>query len=48
LRGKFMDLTGRVWDAGHAAQVLQATLDLCQGRGTLAGWAALLRQPPRH
>jgi 2-methylcitrate dehydratase PrpD len=48
LRGKFMDLTGRVWDAAHAERTLQATLDLCQGQGTLAGWAALLRQPPRH
>ena len=47
LHAKFLDLTGRVWDAGHAERTLQATLDLCLGRGTLASWTALLRQPPR-
>jgi 2-methylcitrate dehydratase PrpD len=47
LRAKFLDLTGRVWHADHAERTLQATLALVDGHGTLAGWTALLREPPR-
>ena len=46
LRAKFMDLCGRVWAPAHAERTLHATLALCAGHGTLAGWTALLRQPP--
>ena len=56
LRGKFLDLTGRIWPADHAQQVLEATLALGTGTGTgtgtrstavtLADWAALLRRAP--
>ncbi len=45
LRGKFMDLTQRVWPKAHARQVLEATLGL--GASTdMAQWVALLRQVP--
>ena len=47
LRGKFMDLTGRVWPADHAHQVLQQTLALCAGQADLREWLALLRRPPQ-
>ena len=47
LRGKFMDLTGRVWSASHAARVLDATLALAQGDAMLSDWSILLRQVPR-
>jgi 2-methylcitrate dehydratase PrpD len=45
LRGKFMDLTQRVWPAAHAERVLQATLGLGTEAG-LADWALLLRRGP--
>ena len=48
LRGKFMDLTQRVWREKHAEQVLQATLALGSGGVTLTDWAALLGYPPAH
>ena len=47
LRGKFMDLTRRVWPIAHCAQVLQATLELGSGNVPLARWSALLRHAPR-
>ena len=46
LRAKFMELTGRVWPQDHAAQVLEATLDLAAGKKGFADWASLLRHPP--
>ena len=46
LRGKFMDLTQRVWPKAHGEQVLQATLALGGGALTLAQWSALLRHAP--
>ena len=48
LRGKFMDLTQRVWSEKHAGQVLQATLALGRGGVTLPDWVALLGCPPAH
>ncbi len=48
LRGKFMDLTQRVWSEKHAAQVLQATLALGSGGVTLPDWVALLDYPPAY
>ncbi|MDB5848147.1 MAG: MmgE/PrpD family protein [Rhodoferax sp.] len=50
LRGKFMDLTTRVWPAAHAERVLKATLALGIA-GDLPGvslgdWAALLQPGP--
>ncbi|MEO6623633.1 MAG: MmgE/PrpD family protein [Burkholderiaceae bacterium] len=47
LRGKFMDLCGRVWTPAHCTSVLDATLALAAGGESLAGWLALLRAPPR-
>jgi 2-methylcitrate dehydratase PrpD len=47
LRGKFMDLTTRVWPAEHAQAVLQATLDLARAAGSLPRWAALLARAPQ-
>jgi 2-methylcitrate dehydratase PrpD len=47
LTAKFMDLTGRVWPADHAQNLLQATHALCAGEGTFSDWCALLRRPPR-
>lgn len=47
LRGKFMDLTQRVWPATHAERVLQATLALGSGAASSLGdWVALLRRAP--
>lgn len=47
LRGKFMDLTGRVWPAAHAERVLAATLALGRADGvTLGEWAQWLRRGP--
>jgi 2-methylcitrate dehydratase PrpD len=46
LRGKFMDLTGRVWPADHAAQVLEATLGLGETTLSLDAWAKLLQRGP--
>jgi len=46
LTGKFMELCGRVWPEAHAAELLEATLGLAQGRGSLPQWLALLRRPP--
>jgi 2-methylcitrate dehydratase PrpD len=46
LRGKFMDLCGRVWPADHAQNLLQATLGLAEGRVELAHWARLLGHRP--
>ncbi len=48
LRGKFMELTGRVWTQGHAAHVLEATLSLAAEKMDFADWAGLLRHPPRQ
>jgi 2-methylcitrate dehydratase PrpD len=45
LRGKFMDLTQRVWPKAHAQRVLEATLGL-GATGDMAHWVALLRQMP--
>jgi len=47
LTGKFKDLCGRVWSQAHAERVLQATHDLCAGKGRFADWCALLQQPPK-
>jgi len=46
LRGKFMDLAGRVWPDTHARMVLDATLALAAGQCALPDWTRLLRQPP--
>ena len=46
LSGKFMDLTGRVWPAAHAGEVLRATHSLCAGALALPEWLALLRHAP--
>ena len=46
LTAKFMDLTGRVWPAEHAQQLLEATHELCAGEATFGDWSALLRRPP--
>ncbi len=46
LRGKFMDLSERVWPSTHARAVLQATLDLADGNGSMAHWNALLERAP--
>ena len=46
LRGKFMNLTGRVWSAAHAEQLLAATLALGDPGASLAHWSALLRRLP--
>ena len=46
LRGKFMDLTARVWPVAHAEQVLDATLGLGETTLTLDAWARLLQRGP--
>ena len=47
LRGKFMDLTSRVWPAAHAERVLEVTLALGgHGDTGLRHWAELLRRGP--
>jgi 2-methylcitrate dehydratase PrpD len=46
LTTKFMDLCGRVWPQAHAQRLLQATHELCAGKGRFADWCALLQQPP--
>ena len=46
LRGKFMDLTRRVWPAAHCATVLDATLAMADSRLAFAHWAALLQHGP--
>jgi len=48
LRGKFLDLTTRIWPAHHAQALLQATLDLATDNAPLAPWATLLARPARH
>jgi 2-methylcitrate dehydratase PrpD len=47
LRGKFLDLAGRVWSQAHAQAVLDLTLGMADGAVAFADWTALLRQPPR-
>jgi 2-methylcitrate dehydratase PrpD len=54
LRAKFLELTGRVWPAGHCDAVLEATLALGRDRpGSQAAalawseWCRLLAQAPR-
>lgn len=46
LRGKFMDLTQRVWPKAHALRLLDATLGLGGAGGNMAQWVALLRKVP--
>lgn len=46
LTAKFMDLTGRVWPATHAGEVLRATHGLCEGSVAMPEWLALLRHAP--
>ena len=46
LRGKFMDLTQRVWPQAYCVAVLQATLALADSRLAFSDWAALLRLDP--
>ena len=46
LSAKFMDLCGRVWPRAHAERLLDATLDLCAGGGSLPAWTALLKLAP--
>ena len=46
LRGKFMDLTGRIWPQAHGERLLQATLDLARLRYPLSDWIALLARAP--
>lgn len=45
LRGKFMNLTSRIWPEDHCAAVLQATLELTQWRTPLAQWLSLIARP---
>jgi len=47
LRGKFLDLTGRVWSQAHAELVLDQTLGMAAGAVAFADWTSLLRHPPR-
>ena len=47
LRGKFLDLSGRVWSQAHAELVLDQTLGMAAGAVAFADWTALLRHPPR-
>jgi 2-methylcitrate dehydratase PrpD len=47
LRGKFLDLTGRVWQRSHSERVLEATLALAAGSATMADWTSLLRMAPQ-
>lgn len=44
LRGKFMDLTQRVWPAAHAEAVLHATLGLGNAGSSMREWVGLLRR----
>lgn len=46
LRGKFLDLTTRIWPPAHAQRLLQATLDLATDDAPLAQWAQLLAREP--
>ncbi|MBC7706045.1 MAG: MmgE/PrpD family protein, partial [Rhodoferax sp.] len=46
LRGKFMDLTQRVWPAAHAEKVLDTTLGLGNTGAAVHEWASLLRRGP--
>jgi len=46
LSAKFMDLCSRVWPRAHAERLLDATLDLCAGGGSLPAWTALLKLAP--
>lgn len=48
LRGKFLDLTTRIWPADHAQRLLQATLDLAQDGAPLDPWVTLLARPPKR
>lgn len=47
LRGKFMDLTGRIWPRDHGERLLAATLDLAQLKCSLPDWIALLGRAPQ-
>ena len=47
LRGKFMDLTGRIWPEAHARELLEATLALARLELPLAPWLALLARAPQ-
>ena len=46
LRGKFMDLCGRVWPAKHSERLLGATLGLADGAVDMEDWAGLLGRAP--
>ena len=45
LRGKFMNLTSRIWPEDHCQAVLEATLGLTQWRTPLAQWVSLITRP---
>ena len=45
LRGKFMDLTQRIWPADHCEALLEATLALARLERPLGEWLALLTRP---
>jgi 2-methylcitrate dehydratase PrpD len=47
LRGKFLDLTGRVWPQAHGERVLEATLALAAGSAGMDDWTTLLRLAPK-
>jgi 2-methylcitrate dehydratase PrpD len=47
LRTKFMDLTGRIWPASHARELLEATLALANLEMPMAPWLAMLARAPQ-
>ncbi len=46
LRGKFMNLSGRIWTAAQSRELLEATLGLARLQVPLRRWLALLSRPP--
>ncbi len=46
LRGKFLDLCGRVWPAAHCESVLEATLGLAAGSRSFDDWRGLIAVAP--
>jgi len=46
LRGKFLDLCGRVWTLAHCEALLEASLALAGGTASFEDWRGLLAAPP--